>query len=147
VFFTPDDEEVRESARFEHWTDYDAPSLTILRVCRQIKAEAEDVYLSKNLFVLPYNFDIQLPFLRTGLPGPRLNHPLFSPTALKTIKNLSILYSNRCTRSFTMTATSWADAKRYDGVDYDTITASDASSTLTRKPCTIQNTALTTSTL
>jgi hypothetical protein len=104
MFFTPDYEEVRESARFEHWTDYDAPSLTILRVCRQINAEAENVYLSKTLFVLPYDFDMQLPFLQTGPRSSRLSHPLFSPTALKTIKNLSISYSNRFTGS-TMSAT------------------------------------------
>jgi hypothetical protein len=126
VFFTPDYEEDHESVRFKHWTDYDAPSLTILHVCRQIKAEAEDVYLSKNLFVLPYNFDDLSPFLDPDLPSslPPIR-PLFSPTALKTFKNLSISYSSRYAVSLTMSVTGWAHAKRVSGVDYDTMTVSE----------------------
>jgi hypothetical protein len=47
IFFTPSSYEVRESCRFTDYTKYRKPSLTILRVSKDIHKEAEDVYLSR----------------------------------------------------------------------------------------------------
>lgn len=37
-------------------------SLALLRVCKKFLVEVEEIYLEKNLFVLPINFKDHLPF-------------------------------------------------------------------------------------
>jgi hypothetical protein len=53
IFYTPDDYAVSNEKRFKDWKAYRTPSLEMLRVCKQVHGEAEEVYLGKNLFVLP----------------------------------------------------------------------------------------------
>jgi hypothetical protein len=53
IFYSPDYYSVKNEKRFKDWEAYRTPELTILRVCKQMHSEAEEIYLSKNLFVLP----------------------------------------------------------------------------------------------
>lgn len=55
IFYTPDEYDRDEGPiRFDGCDEHATPSLQLLRVCKQICDEAEDVYATKNLFVLPY---------------------------------------------------------------------------------------------
>jgi hypothetical protein len=53
VFYKPTAYEIRNGSRFDGYDRFRIPELQLLRVCKQIHAEAEPVYLAKNLFVLP----------------------------------------------------------------------------------------------
>ena len=53
VFFSPDWYEIEEGRRFDEYKQSTRPNLAILRVSRAVHDEAEDIYLSKNIFVLP----------------------------------------------------------------------------------------------
>jgi len=64
VFFTPDAYAVASEKRFKDWRSYRVPSLQILRVCKQVHGEAEELYLSKNLFVLPDFCNLREPIVR-----------------------------------------------------------------------------------
>ncbi|KAH7086027.1 hypothetical protein BKA63DRAFT_389405, partial [Paraphoma chrysanthemicola] len=121
VFFTPDQYEVCESARFSKWRKYGAPSLSVLRICKQIHQEATPIYLGKNLFVLPRNFDAQAPFKnheQNGIPG----RCLFPKTGLKGIQRLSIDFTSRSRRSLIMYAPLWAQLAARHGVHFDQMT-------------------------
>jgi hypothetical protein len=51
VFYDPDPLEAHDSiSPFAYFQEYEVPSLAILRVRKQIHAEAEDIYLKVNLF-------------------------------------------------------------------------------------------------
>jgi hypothetical protein len=73
------------------------PQLALLRVCKQIHAEAETLYLAGNLFRLPHDWYHCLPFSRS--PKERLRHgravvpQLFSQTGLSLIRNLSFNFN------------------------------------------------------
>jgi hypothetical protein len=56
IFYTPEQYSIMNEKCFKDWTAYAAPELSILRVCTQIHQEAEELYLSKHLFVLPNFF-------------------------------------------------------------------------------------------
>ncbi|KAH7086547.1 hypothetical protein FB567DRAFT_528228 [Paraphoma chrysanthemicola] len=127
VFFTPDQYEVCESRRFLKWREYGAPSLSILRVCKQTHHEATPIYLGKNLFVLPRNFDDQQPFNKKGyVSASNLRVPgrhLFPQAGLSSIKRLSIDFTSRSRRTLVMYAPSWARLAIRHGVHFDQMTA------------------------
>lgn len=96
VFFTPGTSELCDSLRYKQWKDYRKPSLSILRVCKQLKSEAEEVYLAKNLFVLPQSFDKVVPF-HTGAADPGLPNPtriILPADGRRLITNLSLAFSS-----------------------------------------------------
>jgi hypothetical protein len=99
VFYTPDDYTVANEKRFEDWKSYHVPSLQILRVCKRVHAEAEELYLSKNLFVLPDFFNNEEPFVRpqqAPMNNTRVRRrPLFSKNAARFLKNVSISFNTR----------------------------------------------------
>lgn len=64
---------------------YQKPEVGLLRVCKQIHAEAEPLYLSNNLFHLPVNFADLQPF-RSYLTWDHL----FSTAGLTLIRNITI---------------------------------------------------------
>jgi hypothetical protein len=77
VFFSPDAYAVQNERRFRKKDGYQHPQLQLLRVCKQIHAEAEEVYLSKNLFMLPDHFMYHNP----NKPLARLASITFGPLA------------------------------------------------------------------
>jgi hypothetical protein len=98
IFYSPDEYSVRNEKRFKDWEAYRAPELTILRVCKQLHSEAEKIYLSKNLFVLPDFLSHREPFRQyprqedcVSLP----DRPLFSKSAAKILKNISVSFNPR----------------------------------------------------
>jgi len=103
VFYTPDAYSVATKKRFKNWKLYHAPSLQVLRVCKQVHAEAEQLYLSKNLFVLPDFCYLREPFRNpanasaTGFNDriPFQERWLFSRNALRYLKNLVISFNTR----------------------------------------------------
>jgi hypothetical protein len=99
VFYSPDDFTLQNEDRFRDWTLYRKPELQLLRVCKQIHDEAEKVYLSKNLFVLPDFFHFRNPINLDILqpPGhiPFPEMPLVSNAASKLLKNISISFNVR----------------------------------------------------
>jgi hypothetical protein len=106
VFYTPDDYAVMTEKRFNDWESYKAPHLQILRVCKEIHNEAEDVYLSKNLFVLPDFFAYHAPFKTANLePQGHIQfsyRSLFSAAANKYLKNISISVNPRLSAPITL---------------------------------------------
>ncbi|KAF9700876.1 hypothetical protein EKO04_001160 [Ascochyta lentis] len=92
VFYTPGYKSLKSYVRFKDYSNYTKPSLAILRVCKTTHKEAEDVYLSKNLFVLPPNFSLSQPFTNKQYFGHR---PLFSTAAFARLKHVSIELSSR----------------------------------------------------
>ena len=60
IYFLPSDYEHSNELRYKNREGYLIPELQLLRVCKQVRAEAEKVYLSRNLFVLPHRL-IHLP--------------------------------------------------------------------------------------
>jgi hypothetical protein len=108
VFYTPDDYAVMNEKRFKHWESYRTPSLDILRTCKQVHNEAEEVYLGKNLFVLPDECTRRQPLKGSGkcknaaIQGQNRNpmplfHDrwLFSAAAPRLIKSLSLGFGRR----------------------------------------------------
>jgi hypothetical protein len=113
IFYSPDWYEQREGARFEEWEAYRAPSLSILRVCKLIYEEAEGVYLSGNIFVLPHAFICRPPFLRDPNPQlspiPNATRCLFSVAGFRDIKNVSLSFCYRGIIPLTMAHSDWKD--------------------------------------
>jgi hypothetical protein len=73
--------------------EYAVPSLAILRVNKQIRSEAEPVYFSKNLFVLPHHWEKRKPFVE-DVPKGGVDRHLFSEKARHYLRNISIGYSS-----------------------------------------------------
>jgi hypothetical protein len=99
VFYTPDDYAVKTETRFKDCTLYKAPELQILRVCKQIHVEAEDMYLSKNLFVLPDFFMYHAPMNSRHVNAqgyiPFAKRPLFSAHAKSLLRHVSVSINSR----------------------------------------------------
>ena len=107
IFYTPDAYAVQNEKRFEDWKSYRTPELAILRTCKQVHDEAEEVYLGKNLFVLPDQCTSRQPLARSGRCQnaaskdqnisyiPFHDRWLFSASASRLIKNISIAVSRR----------------------------------------------------
>jgi hypothetical protein len=95
VFYTPERIEAQNERRFKDWKLYRKPQLQLLRVCKTIHQEAEKVYLSKNLFVLPTEFYAQAPFVLEWNPRDRPSEYrwLFSTSAFTHLKNVSVGFS------------------------------------------------------
>ncbi|KAF2114708.1 hypothetical protein BDV96DRAFT_83619 [Lophiotrema nucula] len=95
VFYEVEEDNVKNGKRYRGWKLFRKPEVQLLRVCKQIHEEAEPVYLSWNLFVLPVQFDTFRPFqnhyhysppLRGCDPSQRY---IFSTAGLSCIKNIS----------------------------------------------------------
>lgn len=92
VFYTPGRHDIRNGKRCDNYELFRKPELQLLRVCKQIHAEAEPVYLSKNLFVLPVHFAKPSPITEKTCIYPRqeFTRYLFSEEGFTHIKNISI---------------------------------------------------------
>ncbi|KAG9206768.1 hypothetical protein G6514_000054 [Epicoccum nigrum] len=83
VFYKPDDDTVRSNLHRKDFRAYRKPDLSILRVSKAVSKEAEEIYLSQNLFVLPV--------LREDHFDDSRSTPLmFSEHASKHIKHISV---------------------------------------------------------
>ena len=90
---------LRDHNRYTHYNDppremdmryHRKPCLNILRVSKLVHEEAEQVYLSKNLFVLPVGWITHRPF--TGAFGTSLDNKwsMFSKNGFQYMRNISI---------------------------------------------------------
>jgi hypothetical protein len=120
IFYTPDDYAVSNEKRFKDWKAYRTPSLEILRVCKQVHGEAEEVYLGKNLFVLPDFCKLRAPMKGwTSLgPGKSAQIPchdrhLFSIAASHLLKHVSISFNPRTPIPSGLGHSCWTDRKQY----------------------------------
>lgn len=95
VFYTPDRYATESELRFEDMHTYRAPSLQIHRVCKQIREEAEPIYASQNLFVLPHQWHCCHPFGNVHHQTHAHVRSLFAARTLPCIKNVSISFSGR----------------------------------------------------
>ncbi|KAI4610425.1 hypothetical protein J4E80_008189 [Alternaria sp. BMP 0032] len=107
VFYTPDDYAIENEKRFEDWKSYRTPEMAILRTCKQVHDEAEEIYLGKNLFVLPDQCTKRQPLAGSGLCSnaarkdanishiPFHDRWLFSDAASRLVKNISVAISRR----------------------------------------------------
>ncbi|KAJ4366221.1 hypothetical protein N0V83_007857 [Neocucurbitaria cava] len=93
VFYTPEEYDIENGLRCRDHQSFQKPELQLLRVCKQIHDEAESLYLSKNLFVLPIHwykcYPIDGPKFLTRRTFPR-NRPLFSSAGLTYIRFVSV---------------------------------------------------------
>ena len=92
VFFTPDSYDCRNNIRFKDCEKYPKPSLAILRVSKALHAEAKDVYIAENLFVLPFNFERHGP---SNHSSNRNHRTLFSAGAVSKLRHVSVEVSSR----------------------------------------------------
>jgi hypothetical protein len=83
VFYKPDDDSVFSNPRFKDFRAYREPDLSILRVSKAVHKEAEEVYLSQNLFVLPVQ-------LEKYFDVSRSTPLMFSENASKYMKHISV---------------------------------------------------------
>jgi len=93
IFFTPNTYELLGHQYAADCRSTPAPSLAILRVCKAVHDEAEDVYLGHNIFVLPLEWNMMPPF---PCPSPaRFSRyrVLFSESALTKLKHISLAMS------------------------------------------------------
>jgi hypothetical protein len=108
VFYTPDHYDIRNGSRFNDYESYEIPSLSLLRVCKQIHHEAEYEYLSKNLFVLPSSFASLNPFSRNGVVTSRpRGRWLFSKAAFQHLKKVSVSFDSRSEAPLVVAASDW----------------------------------------
>ncbi|KAF2114706.1 hypothetical protein BDV96DRAFT_687507 [Lophiotrema nucula] len=97
IFYTPTPWEIRKRDRFKDLSSYEIPQLQLLRVNKQVHNEAEPVYLSKNLFVLPPQWPQYSPFrdkhgdMKYSRPRDR---PLFSSLGLDYVRHVSIAFTS-----------------------------------------------------
>lgn len=105
VFYIVNSDHTNTSIRLRDHAAYRKPSLAILRVSRQVREEAEDVYFTKNLFILPPNFYASSPFFPSRTTDQR---PLFSDEAHDRIKHVSVEISNVGLNNLGLDTTRWA---------------------------------------
>jgi hypothetical protein len=116
VFYTPECYEWQEGVQFNGFPAYEKPSLKFLPVCKQIRQEAEDVYFSKNLFVLPSLFTLCRPLpvepnVFRSLLKPTVRNDkehLFSAMAFEKVKNLSVAFCSRRDAPLALSYFDWA---------------------------------------
>jgi hypothetical protein len=97
VFYSPDEHDKKCGRRCERQYCFRKPELQLLRVCKQIHSEAEPLYLSKNLFVLPIDWHEHHPVMYSGIFSglakeenwPWNGRYLFSVAGLSYIRNIS----------------------------------------------------------
>ena len=83
VFYKPDDDSVLSNTRFNDFRAYRKPDLSILMASKAVHKEAEEVYLSQNLFILPVQLE---KYLDDSISAPLM----FSKNASKYIRHISI---------------------------------------------------------
>jgi hypothetical protein len=110
VFYTPNKWDRNNQVRFDDWELYRTPQVQLLRVCKQIHGEAEQVYLSKNLFVLPTEFTEYAPF-KDNVSRSRGSRSLFSINAFDCVRNLSFAICTRQDNPLSIPRT-WPPADR-----------------------------------
>ena len=122
VFYTPDEFHKRAGPRFDQHDIYQQPMLSILRVSKAVHSEAEDLYLTQNLFVLPFRFNECVPFAdNEALSAYR---PLFSEPAIQRIRHVSVEINHRDVRwSVTMERSDWEGEENGNPGHYDHMTA------------------------
>jgi hypothetical protein len=90
-------EEHPNAGRHYYDRGYRKPQLSLLKVCKQVHAEAEPLYLSMNVFELPDNFTEYEPFRH--FPGGTLKHLdeerpyIFLHAVFSHVKNLGIVFT------------------------------------------------------
>jgi hypothetical protein len=115
VFYTPDRYDIQNGSRFNDYTSYEIPCLSLLRVCRQIHREAEYEYLSQNLFVLPSLFASMKPFCRNdGVMARSQGRWLFSQTAFRLLKKVSVSFDPRTHTPLGMGVRDWDREVNFD---------------------------------
>jgi hypothetical protein len=95
VFYIPDRHAIELELRFEDLHTYYAPSLQILRVCKQIRDEAEAIYALKNTLILPHHWHCCHPFGNVHQQMHTHLRSLFSARTLPHIKRASVSFSGR----------------------------------------------------
>jgi hypothetical protein len=90
VYYTPSRIERKGSHRFDGYRPWHRPSLSILRVSKSVHDESEEVYLGRNIFVLPLTWLTLQPFTNTTHRPSSTDRRLFSSAALTKLKHLSI---------------------------------------------------------
>ena len=121
VFYTPSWLEKREGSRFMDMDEYAVPPLAILRVNKQIHSEAEPVYLSKNLFVLPQHWEKRKPFVE-DIPEGAVDRHLFSSKAMIHVQNISVAFSSLPSAApYTNMSSDWTGESNRQ-YDYDSMT-------------------------
>ncbi|KAF2714020.1 hypothetical protein K504DRAFT_462464 [Pleomassaria siparia CBS 279.74] len=94
IFYTPNDYDIWNGNRCRGHKLFRKPELQLLRVSKQIHAEAEPVYLSRNLFVLPIKWPDFQPFKELShfhIRDMESNaRHLFSVSGLSHIKNVGV---------------------------------------------------------
>lgn len=86
VFYKPDDDTVRSNLHRKNFRAYRKPDLSISRVSKAVSKEAEEIYLSQNLFVL-------LVLREEHFDDSRSAPLMFSEHASKHIKQISVSIS------------------------------------------------------
>lgn len=122
IFYTPDEYSTETYGRFKDYERYRKPELAILRVSKAVHKEAEEVYLSRNLFVLPFHFKQQQHLLSFyGCPDPKA---LFSKKVAYSVKHVSIEISHRNAGGvYTMDRYLWDEIDARDLSCFDRMTA------------------------
>lgn len=100
IFYSPEPYCVQTETRFKDWKLYGRPSLQILGTSKGIRKEAEEVYTTKNLFVLPDLYQLRQPFRGaahkyTEVAIPDIDRWLFSDGVAKKLKNVSVYFNMR----------------------------------------------------
>ncbi|KAF2128032.1 hypothetical protein P153DRAFT_397911 [Dothidotthia symphoricarpi CBS 119687] len=115
VFYTPDDYDIRNGSRFRDYDLFPKPELQLLRVCKQVHEEAESVYLSSNLFVLPIEWQRCHPFVKTRRPP--IERHLCSSAGLSHIRKVSVAVDQKLSE---LSGYSFNDWKRDEAMRYTT---------------------------
>jgi hypothetical protein len=117
VFYTPDSYDVWNGERCRRHELFRKPELQLLRLCKQIHYEAEPVYLAKNLFVMPIEFRVCVPFVEPkSYQGNGQDHSddrhLFSTLGFTYIKSISINIDKSLSQRVSLSFEGWRDHER-----------------------------------
>lgn len=112
VFYTPNYHELSNGKRCEDYERFRKPDLSLLRVCKQIHREAEAVYLSRNMFVLPVRWGYYHPF--DGIEPAVKERYLFSIAGLSLIKNVSLAVDQEQLTYYSMNSRDWEYERKHN---------------------------------
>lgn len=113
VFYSPSKYDIVNGSRYGNYKLFRKPELQLLRVCKQIHVEAESVYLSKNIFTLPIEWQKHHPFVdvcrpsEVNVPKPNNKRHLFSSAGLSHIKNISVAVDQKLTKQLGCSFNDW----------------------------------------
>ncbi|KAF2107632.1 hypothetical protein BDV96DRAFT_298624 [Lophiotrema nucula] len=127
VFYKCDSKESHSTAGNEGMEFYARPFLSMLCVCKSMHAEAEPIYLARNLFVLPLRWHESEPFsstMNSGTYDPRARH-LMSRNASLHLKHISVALDQSDLTAFEKANHDcWRYNERFfDGMRQDTLLA------------------------